>query len=176
MAAAGDLETRLSSFILTLEMDGEAFAAFDALRRRYTPPEKNLVPAHVTLFSRLPPERAREIKALLTKTASAQKPIDIARGEVKALERGVAIFLHSPQLAALRESLAHEWWPWLGDQDKAGFRPHVTIQTNVEEAEAYRTRQAIGASFRPPRIRGMGLHLWRYRDGPWEHEQLFRFR
>ena len=92
------------------------------------------------------------------------------------MERGVAIFLHSPQLGALREELAREWWPWLGEQDKAGFRPHVTIQTTLDEAEARRTRQAIAATFRPPRIRGVGLHLWRYRDGPWESERLFRFR
>lgn len=176
MAPSGALEASPASFILTLEMDGEAFAAFDALRRRHTPPEKNLVPAHVTLFYRLPGERAREIKALLARAASAQRPIDIAPGEVKALERGVAIFLRSPQLGALRQGLAHEWWPWLGDKDKASFRPHITIQTNVDEAEAHRTRQAIGASYRPPRIKGIGLHLWRYRGGPWEHEQLFRFR
>jgi 2'-5' RNA ligase len=176
MAPADDLAKSPRPFVLTLEMDGESFAAFDALRRRHIPPERNLVPAHVTLFHRLPGDRAREIKALLARTASGQKPIEIPAGEVKALERGVAIFLHSPQLGALREELAQEWWPWLGELDRAGFRPHVTIQTNVSEAEAHRTRQAIGASFRIPRIKGIGLHLWRYSEGPWEHEQLFRFR
>ena len=80
-------------------MDGEAFAALDALRRRYYAPERNLVPAHVTLFYRLPGERSREIKALLAQMASAQRPIEIPAGEVRAMERGVAIFLHSPQLA-----------------------------------------------------------------------------
>ena len=25
-------------------------------------------------------------------------------------------------------------------------------------------------------VRGVGLHLWRYRDGPWESERLFPFR
>lgn len=176
MAPTGDLGASQSPFVLTLEMDGEAFAALDALRRLYYAPERNLVPAHLTLFYSLPGERAREIKALLAKTAAVQKPIEIAAGEVKAMERGVAIFLRSPQLSALREALAREWWPWLGERDKAGFRPHVTIQTTLNEAEARRTIQAIGATFRPPRIRGIGLHLWRYRDGSWEHEQLFRFR
>lgn len=174
MAPAGDLGAS-QPFILTLEMDGEAFAALDALRRRFYAPERNLVPAHVTLFHRLPGERTREIKALLAQVASAQKPIDIPAGEVKAMERGVAIFLHSPQLSALREELAHEWWPWIGEPDKSRLQPHVTIQTTLDEAEARRTRQAIAATFRPPRIRGIGLHLWRYRDGPWESERHFRF-
>ena len=143
MAARSDLATRPAPFVLTLKMDGESFAALDALRRRYYAPERNLVPAHVTLFYRLPGERAREIR-LLAKTVAGRKPIEIASAEVKAMERGVAISLRSPQLGALREELAQEWSPWLGDEDRRGFRPHVTIQTTLDEAEAYRTRQAIG--------------------------------
>jgi 2'-5' RNA ligase len=157
-------------------MDGEAFAALDALRRRHYAPERNLVPAHLTLFRALPAERGREIKGFLAQVTSAQRPIEIPAGDVKAMENGVAIFLHSPQLAALRQELAREWWPWLGEQDKAGFRPHVTIQTTLDEAEAFRTRRAIAATFRPPRIKGVGLHLWRYCEGPWESERVFRFR
>ena len=89
MAPGSDLGSPPASFILTLEMDGEAFSALDALRRRHTPPERNRVPAHVTLFYRLPGERARELKAFLAQIAQAQRPIEIAAGEVKALERGV---------------------------------------------------------------------------------------
>jgi hypothetical protein len=163
VAAGSRLGGEPAALVLTLEMDGESFAAFDTLRRRYYAPERNMVPAHVTLFYRL------------TKTVSAHKPIDIAAGEPKALERGVAIFLHSPQLNALRDELGREWSPWLDEQDQAGFRPHVTIQTTDSEAEARKTMQAIRA-VRLPKIRGVGLHLWRYRGGPWEHEQLFRFR
>lgn len=176
MAARGDLGPGSPSFLLTLEMDGEAFAALDALRRRTYAPERNLVPAHVTLFYRLPGERSREIKAFLATVATEQRPIEIPPGEVKVIEGGVAIFLHSPQLAALREELVREWLPWLDAADRRSFRPHVTIQSGVPEAEARRTRQAVAASFRPPRVRGVGLHLWRYRDGPWESERLFRFR
>lgn len=176
MAARSGLGHAPPSFLLTLEMDGEAFVALDALRRRTYPPERNLVPAHVTLFYRLAGERAREIKAFLATIASKQRPIEIPSGELKSTERGVAIFLHSPQLAALRDELAREWSPWLDQADLRPFRPHVTIQSGVSDAEARRTRQTIAASLRPPRIRGVGLHLWRYRDGPWESERLFRFR
>jgi hypothetical protein len=175
MAAGGSLAGD-EPFILTLEMDGEAFAALDALRRRYYAPERNLVPAHITLFRALPAERGREIRELLAQVASAQKAIEIPPGELKAMENGVAIFLHSPQLGALHGELAREWSPWLGDQHRAGFRPHVTIQTTLEEAEAHRTRRAIAATFRTPRIKGVGLHIWRYRDGPWESDRVFRFR
>ena len=175
MAPADDLRPS-APLVLTLEMDGESFAAFDELRRRHYASERNLVPAHLTLFHRLPGDRSREIKALLKQTATSQRPIAIPAGEPKATERGVAIFFHSPQLNALRDDLARDWWPWLTDQDQAGFRPHVTVQTTLSDAEARQTVQLIRTSFRRPRVKGIGLHLWRYREGPWEHEQLFRFR
>jgi hypothetical protein len=162
--------------VLTLEMDGEAFAALDALRRRYYAPERNLVPVHITLFYRLPGERVCEIGALLNRVAGSQRLIEILPGVVRATESGVGVFFESPRLASLRAELADEWEPWLEDVDRMRFQPHVTIQTTLGEAEARRTRQAIVATARPPRIRGVGLHLWRYRDGPWESERLFRFR
>ena len=139
MAAAGTLGSTSDPFILTLEMDGEAFAALDALRRRYYAQERNQVPAHVTLFYRLPRERSREIKLLLVQMASAQRSIEVPAGEVRATERGVAIFLHSPQLSSLRERLASEMDPWLREEDRARFQPHVTLQTTLNEGEARRT-------------------------------------
>jgi 2'-5' RNA ligase len=157
-------------------MDGEAFAGFEALRRRYYAPERNLVPAHVTLFHRLPAERAREIKALLGQVAAGARPIEVTVGEARVLEDGVAIFLHSPRLHALHDDLADEWRPWLVDSDRRGFRPHITIQTTESAAEARRTVQALASERIPRRLRGVGLHLWRYLDGPWRSERLFRFR
>jgi hypothetical protein len=175
--AAGDGLTRMpGSLILTLEMDGEAFAALQALRRKYYAPERNIVPAHVTMFGRLPAERNREIKAFLTQVASAQRVIELPPGEVRVTDQGVAIFFHSAQLSALHQSLAKEWGPWLEDEDRRGFQPHVTIQTTLDEKESRRTRQMVVATFRPTPVRGVGLHLWRYRDGPWDSERLFRFR
>ena len=175
MAARDGVGSDSSSFVLTLEMDGESFAVLDDLRRRHYAPERNLVPAHITLFSSLPTGRSREIKALLNKVASSKRPIDIAASEPKMLERGVAIFLSSPQLSALHDELAREWSPWLDEEERAGFRPHVTIQTTENETEARNTLRTLRA-VPLPRIRGVGLHLWRYRGGPWDHEQLFRFR
>ncbi len=175
MAAGSDLGER-PPFVLTLEMDGESFARFNELRQAHYPPERNLVPAHVTLFYRLPGGNGREIKALLTQTASSQKRFAISVGDVKELERGVAVFLHSPQLSALRGELAAEWWPWLTDQDRLGFRPHVTVASSLGAGEARHTRESIAATFRAPSMRAVGLHLWRYRNGPWESERLFSFR
>jgi hypothetical protein len=176
MAAADDLRRDGEPFVLTLEMDGASFSRFDEFRRRYYPPARNMVPAHVTLFYRLPGNRGREIKALLTKTTRAQSQFEVVIGPARALERGVAFFLHSPQLLALREGLAAEWWPWLTDRDRMGYRPHVTIQNNVSPAEAMKTRRELEAARPPNLIQAVGLHLWRYHDGPLINAQLFPFR
>jgi 2'-5' RNA ligase len=176
MAAGDGLSAGEAPFVLTLELDGESFARLEELRRRYYPPERNLVPAHVTLFHQLPGGRGREVKALLQRVAAGQKPFEIEAAGVKALESGVGVFLRSAQLHSLRDRLADEWEPWLTEQDRAGFRPHATIQTNVGERQARDTQREIEAAWRPPRMRAVGLHLWRYRSGPWESVQVYRFR
>ena len=174
MAAGGDLAQPDAPFVLTLELDGAAFAFFDRLRRQYVPPERNLVPAHLTLFHQLPASHGRTIKALLQQVAGAQRRIEAVDAEVKSLGNGVAVFVRAPQLLALRDALAREWEPWLTAQDTHGFRPHITVQNKVGAAEANACRAAVGA-LRLPRIAGTGLHLWRYRGGPWEDVRLFRF-
>ena len=176
MAAGDSLSPGNQPFVLTLEMDGESFARFEELRRRYYPPERNLVPAHLTLFHQLPGDHRREVKALIGSVCRGHAAIDMEVAEVKALERGVAVFLRSPRLMALRDELAREWWAWLGDQDRAGFRPHVTIQNNVDGATARAAQRSVNAGGLPRKVRGTGLHLWRYRGGPWEDVQLYRFR
>ena len=49
--------------ILTLELDERSFAFFGAQRRRYFPPERNFIPAHLTLFHALPGEHLPSIAA-----------------------------------------------------------------------------------------------------------------
>lgn len=176
MAAEPGVEGRAAPFVLTLELDGGSFGRLDALRRRFFPPERNLVPAHVTLFHQLPGDRAREVKAVLRTVADKHRPIQAEVAEVKGLERGVAVFLRSAALSALRGELAAEWGHWLTDQDRAGFRPHVTLQNKVDPAEARRTQALVAAELRLRAVTGIGLHLWRYRAGPWENVQLFRFQ
>lgn len=174
--AGNRLTAAPDGLVLTLEMDGESFAQLDALRREHYPPERNRVPAHVTLFAQLPVAHGREIKALLTQVAAAEEPFDIAIAGVKAMERGVAVALYAPQLHQLREELLDEWWHWLDERELTLFQPHVTIQNNVSEAEAGRTQKSVAAALRLRRIRGVGLHLWRFVDGHWKSERLFRFR
>jgi len=88
---------------------------------------------------------------------------------VRSLGAGTAYALVSPELTALRADLARTWETRLTPQDRQGFRPHVVVQ-NKTTPEAARTLQAeLAATFAPYAIAIVGLALWHYRSGPWEH-------
>jgi 2'-5' RNA ligase len=162
--------------ILTLRMDAASFGRFDALRRAHFPPERNLIPAHLTLFHHLPGDRAAEVAAALAAACAEEAPIDLAATGLRPLGRGVAFELDAPRLLALRRRLAALWAPWLTAQDRAGFRPHVTVQNKVAPIEARALLGRLRAGFEPFPVRGEGLLLWRYLGGPWAAAGDFPFR
>lgn len=147
----------------------------DELRRRHYPPERNVVPAHLTLFHALPGEHRREIVALLDATCRVQRPITLAATGLRLLGNGVAVALSSSELVALRHELAREWAHWLTPQDSARIAPHVTIQNKVAPEAARALHRELQATFRLDQIRGEGLNLWRYLGGPWESLRRFKF-
>ena len=170
-----DAIDRKPSFVLTLKLDDRAFAFFDDLRRRHFPPGRNVVPAHLTLFQQLPAGRGRNIKALLSSLVAHQKPLTLSVREVKAIGKGVGYFFDAPALMALRDGLADEWEPWLNDQDRAPYRPHVTVQNKVAPKVANALARQLAREFQPFEATGTGLILWRYLGAPWQLERDFRF-
>ena len=166
---------REQPFVLTLKLDDRSFAFFDELRRQHFPSDRNVVPAHLTLFHHLPGGRGREIKALLSSFCARQKPLVLTVREVKAIGKGVAYFFDAPALIALRDGLADEWSPWLTDQDRAPYRPHVTVQNKVAPKVANALARQLAGNFQPFQVTGTGLILWRYLDGPWQLERDLRF-
>ncbi|WP_414831929.1 2'-5' RNA ligase family protein [Afifella sp. YEN Y35] len=162
--------------VLTLKLDDATFARLDALRRAHYPPERNQVPAHLTLFHALPGERKSLLRPVLEEAARRQRKIPLAFKGVKSLGGGVALTVEAPALSALRRDLADEFAPFLTAQDSAGFRPHVTLQNKVTTAEAETLRRELNIALRPFEGRGEGLILWRYLGGPWQREAVFPFR
>lgn len=161
--------------ILTLALNGEAFALFDRMRREHFPPERNVVPAHITLFHTLPGEERAAISSLLDLRCRRQKPFPVEVTGLRFMGRNVAFALESPALQALRRELASEWSHWLTPQDSQRFQPHVTIQNKADPKEARVLHQQLSAGFRPFSFRGEGLILWRYLGGPWQRVRPFRF-
>ena len=168
--AALDPGPSRAPLILTLGLADPAQALFQRLRNRHFPPERNLVPAHVSLFHALPGEARERIVARLDRLAEQALAV---RPAVRVdapfpLGRGVGFRLVSPELQSLRARLATDWADWLTPQDRQGFRPHVTVQNKVAPETARALLARLQRGFVPFDTEGVALRLWRYLDGPWE--------
>ena len=97
--------------ILTLAMDEASQERFERLRRAFFPPERNLVPTHLTLFHHLPRDRARGGVATVEEACRQQEPMISKALGLLFMERGVAYKLDSSGLVALRKRLAEKWEP-----------------------------------------------------------------
>lgn len=163
------------ALIVTAEIGASDLAWLDRLRRAHYPPERNRVPAHLTIFHALPPSAEREVRSSLSRTVSAEPPIAFIEGLMN-LGGGVAYRVVSPQLDGIRYRLADDFHGLLSAQDSGGWRPHITIQNKVSAKEARALMIEIEQGFcpRPLEIRGLGLH--RYVDGPWERLATYVFR
>jgi 2'-5' RNA ligase len=153
--------------IVTIELDEASFAWFEDLRRRHYPEERNRVPAHLTLFHALPGEREREIAPVLEAACRGLRPIRLEVGGPWSLGRGVAYRIVSPELERLRADLAKSLEPWLAAQDRAPFRPHVTVQNKAEPESARRLLEHLLHEFEPFGALAAGLLVWRYERGLW---------
>jgi 2'-5' RNA ligase len=161
--------------ILTLRLDQRSFTFFDEQRRRYFPPDRNFIPAHLTLFHALPAENLPSIDRDIAACASQRQPFPLNVTGLRSLGRGVAYALTSPDLAEMRRHLALQWNDWLKPQDRQNHNPHVTVQNKVDPTQARALLEDLSESFQPFQVTGVALDLWWYRGGPWEEVRSFPF-
>ena len=163
------------ALIVTAELAPADFAWFDSLRRRYFPPERNVVGAHLTMFHALPPSTEPEVRRDLARLAARRRPMAIVAGLMN-LGRGVAYRIISDDLDKNRDELAERFRGLLTPQDAGGWRPHITVQNKVSSSDAARLYAELQTNFQPHALNISGLGLHRYRDGPWEHVATYAFR
>lgn len=163
------------ALIVTAEMASEDQAWLDRLRRAHFPPERNHLPAHLTMFHALPPSAEAEARSTLSRLALERPPQALIEG-LMDLGGGVAFRVVSPELDRIRGELADHFHGLLSAQDAGGWRPHVTIQNKVPPKEARALRQRLEADFRPRPLAISGLGLHRYLGGPWEQLATYAFR
>lgn len=96
------------------------------LRRDHYPVGRNIVPAHLTLFRHLPPSLEGELSTRLGAVTAGQPPKAMVAGLID-LGTGTALRVVSEELEEIRESLATAFHFLLTPQDRAQWRPHVTI-------------------------------------------------
>lgn len=166
----------MSALIVTAELGAADLAWLDGQRRRHFPPERNQLPAHLTMFHALPPSAEGEARRLLATLAAQEPPPRAVIAGLMNLGGGVAYRIVSDDLDRIREELAGAFHGLLGAQDAGGWRPHVTIQNKVPPKVARALLAEIEADFvaRPLEIRGLGLH--RYLGGPWQQLAIYAFR
>ncbi len=161
--------------ILTLALDADTQTYFNALRRQHFPPKINYLAAHLTLFHHLPGTELAAVRAQLAAIAGTLRPLPLQVTGLRSLGRGVAFTLENDALRALHRQLQTAFAAYLTPQDQQKLQPHVTIQNKVEPAAARQLLADLQAGFGPFEAMGMGLHLWAYRNGPWESVAEFPF-
>lgn len=158
--------------ILTLQLDAPGQKFYEELRQRYFPPERNLIPAHLTLFHHLPDEDF--VEQTIAEEAGANATFELANPKLRSLGRGVAVFFESVPLMAVHAALAGAFDADLIPQDRQRFRPHIVVQNKVDLETARQTLQQMQCvTLVAPQADG--LTLWRYLGGPWERVSDFRF-
>lgn len=153
--------------IVTALFGDRDFFFFERLRREHFPPERNLVPAHLTLFHHLPPSIASELHRRLTQLTREEPAPRAQVAGVFSLGAGVAFRVESERLVSLRRDLADAFEGLLTPQDEAGWRPHVTIQNKVEPMRAKALLKQLESDFVPRQLAIAGLASWFYQGGPW---------
>jgi hypothetical protein len=145
------------------------------LRRIHYPPERNQVPAHLTLFRHLPPGVEAELGRRLATCAATAPPRALLAGVID-LGSGTALRVESEELEDIRYDLAEAFRGLLIPQDSSPWRPHITVQNKVEPREARTLQQNLRAGFEPRSLHIRGLASWRYLGGPWEPIRTHVFR
>lgn len=147
----------------------------NALRQQYFPPERNIVPAHITLFHALPGNQKTVIEQHLQWQCSQTPGFTLQLPTLRFLGNGVAIEVEAPELIDLRQALAQTWNHWLTTQDRQGYRPHITLQNKVAAADARHLYEQLSEQWQSLSGYSDGVSLWYYRNGPWELANEFLF-
>jgi 2'-5' RNA ligase len=157
--------------ILTVRLDQESQDFFDKMRNRYFPVNRNLLKAHLTLFHQLPDDE----KTFNILNDIRIKPFTMNVYDLRNLGAGVAYKVESDTLEALRKHLRHSFEAELIPQDKQGFRPHITIQNKTTPELAKELIIQLSQEFQAFKIQAIGLDVWKYLGGPWEHRSYYQF-
>ena len=162
--------------LVTLGFDPPTFERLDALRAEYFPPERNFIPAHLSLFHHLPGAEEAAIDAALAEAAQSTGPIDLQFRTPRKMDRGFLLTVDAPEAARVHARLAREFGPWLTPQDRQPFRSHITIMNKADREVAARAFRAFQATWSPWQGVGDRLLLWEYRGGPWDFVAEYPFR
>ncbi|WP_114940793.1 2'-5' RNA ligase family protein [Mucilaginibacter endophyticus] len=157
--------------ILTLKLDEKSQCFFNTKRQLYFPPERNYLDAHLMLFHQLPndPETYKVLKDF------AYEPFSLNIVGLMNLGAGVAYLAECSELNLLHKLLSTHFKNKLIPQDLQGFRPHITIMNKTTPERARALINELSVSFEPFSVDSLGIDLWQYLGGPWQHKCSYAF-
>jgi len=165
-----------TALVVTAELPASLHARAEGLRRAHYPPERNRVPAHVTLLRALPPFLEAEARQCLAGLAAELPPPPARLTGVMDLGTGTALGIESPALLEVRAMIAGHFHGMLTLQDEGVPRLHVTVQNKVARAEARALQATLAPAIREERFVFTALALNRYQGGLWEPAGRWAFR
>jgi 2'-5' RNA ligase len=155
--------------IVTLAIDNQSLEYFTRLRNEYFPAWCNYLPAHITLFHRLPPGLPLIIETI--EKYARRKPFSLGITGIKHMGTGVAFTIGPSEINQLHKEMKTVFKGHLTAQDRKKIWPHITVQNKVSEWKALQTAEKLASGFTPFSIEATGFSLWKYNKGPWLHVQ-----
>ena len=151
------------ALILSARFEEKAQGFFQSVRDTHFPRDLNIVPAHLTLFHKLPGDEHDAVTHAIAKRTGDLEPLPARVIDVRFFGTGGGFLIDCPGLVELRASLVGDFGPWLGAQDRQRHKPHVTYQNKVTKAAATRAYEQVLADFVPFGTKVVALDLWWYR-------------
>lgn len=167
---------RGAPLLVTAELPPDILEWADRLRRAHYPPERNRLPAHVTLFHGLPPSSNVEVRGLLAELARITPPPEARITGVMDLGRGTAFAVESPKTVALHEVLAERLHGVIQQKDARVLRLHITLQNKVRMEMARALQADLGRTFAARTFRFHGFGLYQWHDELWRLSHVYPFR
>lgn len=148
-------------WIVTLGFDSATFDRLQVWRKHWFPPERNFIPAHLSLYHRLTPAA----EPVLVE-AAREAPFALEFEGVRRLSGGFAIGVDCARLQQWHARCSARLTD-LSAQDRQPFRPHVTVMNKAPREEAEKAFVEFQADWQPFTGRGVRLLIWEYLGGPW---------
>ena len=165
--------TTATPLIVTLKIDEASQLFFDEQRTAYFPAHANYVPAHITLFHKLPSDNIDIENAL---AAFAKRPtFESVIADIILHKNSVAYSIQSHTLQQLHAEMQQVFEPFLIRNDRKILTPHITIQNKVTAYKAYKTHALLLKDFNPFAVKAFGFTSWYYVKSYWEKKEEYSF-
>ena len=160
--------------VLTLKIDEQSQLFFDEQRTAYFPARANYVPAHITLFHKLPANNI-DIETELTAFAK-HATFELLITDIMLSETSVSYSIVSSEVKHLHAEMQLKFEPYLIRNDKKILKCHITIQNKVTAYKAYKTHAFLIKDFKPFVVKAIGFTSWYYVKSYWVKKEDYLFQ